>query len=65
MWLALGCSRHVPLPQNAQERYQGFVNVVDETSGKNRLVVYSFGSPPLLLKKDMIKINGFVIIEPS
>ncbi len=56
-----GCSQQVRLSDEAVQSYKSFVNVVDETSGGNRLVVYSFGSPPLLLSKDVIKINGFAL----
>jgi len=57
--LALGCSHGVPVSGNTAERFKSFVIVVDETSGKNRLIIGLFGSPPLLLRKDVIKINGF------
>jgi hypothetical protein len=63
-WLLLhrfeiSVSQQVPLPKDAENLYKGYQNVVDETSGGYRLVVYGYGSPPLLLKKDQIKINGY------
>ncbi len=54
-----GCRREVPHFQKVEERREHFVNVVDEVSGKNRLVINYFGSPPLLLKKGVIKIQGY------
>lgn len=66
LWLVLhkdtrSVSQQVTLPKDAEDRYKSFQNVVDETSGDYRLVVYRYGSPPLLLKRNTIKIDGFVL----
>jgi len=55
----ISVSRYVHLPKEAEDLYNSYQNIVDETSGDYRLVVFGYGSPPLLLKKDQIKINGY------
>lgn len=51
-----GCSYVAPEPDVDPNR--GVVTVIDERHGPIRLVVEAFGSPPLLLRKGVIRICG-------
>jgi hypothetical protein len=54
-----GCSSSVIIGPSCPQDDRGWTKLVDVTECERRLVIYLFGSPPLLLKKDELKINGY------
>ena len=59
--LLVACAQQPSASNHPDDRYKGMVKMVDTTSGHHRLLVHSFGSPPELLRKDVIKACGFAL----
>jgi len=54
-----GCTSSIIIGPSCPQDDQGMTKLVDVTECERRLVIYLFGSPPLLLRKDVLKINGY------
>jgi len=61
LW-ACEAKREIAIPEADLESVKHFKKLVDVTSVHNRLLVYSFGSPPLVIGQDRIQGDGLHLL---